>query len=219
MKYINGSEFKMQKIISYFSKLMELIFSKITQNHLMKALTFVFLFFCCAASWAPAPVIKPQVYHWKDIKLKKSAAFGKNVLFQGSTRDLDYLEVSGYRLKPGKAQSDFSDGLEHLVIVKDGVLHVKVGRDEKALDPGSIAMAMPGDPLTLSNYSDKDIYYYIFSYKSKTPIDTDRGVKAGGSFIVDWNDIPFHEQDKGGVRQYFKRLQLCAIISTCMSPH
>ena len=69
----------------------------------MKALTFVFLIFCCAASWAPAPGIKPQVYHWKDIKLKKSAAFGKNVLFEGSTRDLDFLEVSGYQLKPGKA--------------------------------------------------------------------------------------------------------------------
>ena len=66
-------------------------------------------------------------------------------------------------------------------------------------------MAMPGDPLTLSNNSDKDIYYYVFSYKSKTPVDDARGVKAGGSFIVDWNDIPFHEQDKGGVRQYFKR--------------
>ncbi len=173
----------------------------------MKALFLVFILLNTTISTTSNSPINPGIYHWKEIKIEGNAAFGKNTIFEGSTRDLKYLNVSGYRLRSGTTQdqNDFAEHLEHLVIVKEGRLTVKTPNGEKTLVPGSIAMIMPGDEFSLTNPEKMDAGYYVFSYDSKAPVNEARGKEAGGSFMVDWNDLTFKEHDKGGVRQYFRR--------------
>jgi (S)-ureidoglycine aminohydrolase len=42
-------------------------------------------------------------------------------------------------------------------------------------------------------------------YRSQLPMDKDRGKEAGGSLVIDWNELPFNPHDKGGIRRYFDR--------------
>ena len=58
------------------------------------------------------------------------------------------------------------------------------------MGPGSVAIALPGEALELSNAGPSDATYYLFTYRARTPVDMERGRNAGGSVLLDWNDVP-----------------------------
>jgi (S)-ureidoglycine aminohydrolase len=64
---------------------------------------------------------------------------------------------------------------------------------------------MSGDDYKIENSGSADAVFYIFLYKSKYFVNIERGIDAGGSFMIDWNDLVFNPHDKGGIRQYFER--------------
>ena len=64
-------------------------------------------------------------------------------------------------------------------------------RRKAAADPKPICVAISlSEALELSNAGANDATYYLFTYIARTPVDMERGRKAGGSVLLDWNDVP-----------------------------
>ena len=74
------------------------------------------------------------------------------------------------------------------MMVKEGKLWVTVNGVSRALSAGSVALALPGDRITKSNIGGTPATYYLFTYRSKAPMDLNRGKQAGGSFMVDFDE-------------------------------
>jgi len=92
-----------------------------------------------------------------------------------------------------------------------------------------VAIIMPGDTRSVSNAADGETTYYVLLYRSKNPPDAERGEKAGGSFIMDWNDVKYVPRDdgRGGTRQFFSRATTmgqrmdlhCSLLNPGQSSH
>ena len=156
---------------------------------------------------AQPDTVKSQVYKWKDVKINKDTGNGVNPIFRGSTTDLQNMQIYSESLRPGKLipVMDSQTDNETLIIVKKGELNFKIKNEEKLLIPGSIALIFPGEEYSASNSGESDAVFYVLKYKSKAPIDVERGNEDGGSFMISWNDLEFHPHDKGGIRKYFER--------------
>ncbi|HEX5171298.1 MAG TPA: cupin domain-containing protein [Cyclobacteriaceae bacterium] len=151
--------------------------------------------------------VRSTVYQWNDLDAVKETGRERRQILEGTTTDLSHLSIHASTLEPGKAPHaphSHADE-EELIIVTAGKLKVTIDAQSKVIGPGSVAVALPGDIHGFENGGDVPVTYYIFRYKSKLPIDLDRSKQAGGSFIVDWNDIVFTPHDKGGIRHFFEK--------------
>lgn len=156
---------------------------------------------------SPLLEVTSGVYAWNERPVEQQETRERRPFFKGSTTHLSHFEVHASTLEAGKQPhgSHTHDREEELVLVREGTLQVTIGRETHLLGPGSIALILPGDEHGFSNAGDTPASYYIMKYRSKAPMDVDRGQKAGGSFVVDWNDLTFNEREKGGARNYFNR--------------
>jgi (S)-ureidoglycine aminohydrolase len=147
------------------------------------------------------------VYQWKDFSVEKENGRERRPILKGSTRDFSDLEIHASTLEVGKAPhpSHKHADKEELVIVWKGKLKITIKDQSKIVGPGSVALVMLGDEHGFENGGDEPVTYYILVYKSKLSMDLTRGKKAGGSFIIDREDVPFTEHDKGGIRRYFDK--------------
>jgi (S)-ureidoglycine aminohydrolase len=126
----------------------------------------------------------------------------------GAATDFASLSVQAVTLGKGPTlQPGSSDKVEEMIIVKEGRLRITINGEGKNVGPGSVAVVMPGDTRSFSNAADGETTYYELRYHSKKPPDAERGKKAGGSFIMDWNDVKYvpREDGAGGTRQFFSR--------------
>lgn len=153
------------------------------------------------------PEVPSQVYAWNDMKVEQQETRVRRPFFKGSTTHLAHFEVHASTLETGKMPhgSHTHAGEEELVLIREGTLKVTIKEEEYVLGPGSIALILPGDEHGFSNAGDTPASYYIMKYRSHTPMNKERGQQAGGSFVVNWNDLPFNEHSRGGVRRYFNR--------------
>ncbi len=173
----------------------------------MKYILLIFMMLSNSLLWGQENPVKSGIYRWNDLKVEKKASKESRAILQGSTRDLSHLEINAITLAPGKNPhpSHTLEAEEALMIVKDGQLKVTINDKSSVLGPGSIALIMPGDNHRFENAGNSPASYYIMNYRSKSPINNERGKEAGGSIMIDWNDLAFHTHDKGGVRRYFDR--------------
>jgi len=150
--------------------------------------------------------ISSRVYDWKQ-PAKTSKEIRSAILFEGSAFDMEWLQMNANALTPSKKQTQvvMPKNEEHLYIVKKGILEVLTGDSSYSLSPGSVVVIMPGKTLSLQNTQNTACEYYVMKYRSKLPVDTERGNKAGASIIKSWNQIAFKPHDKGGIRNYFER--------------
>ena len=144
---------------------------------------------------------------WNQLKTEKTEAGEKRQILEAKTMHLDYLEIHATTLMPGKAPHPphSHNDTEELVIINDGSLKVTIKDSSKILASGSVTLIMPGDEHGFVNIGKTPATYFVLRYRSRSTIDSDRGVKAGGSFTVNWNDLVFKERPKGGARQYYER--------------
>ena len=192
------------------------------------------LFALCSASALMAQTpIKSDVYTWKDSPVEKTKTGSKRSIVNGTATDFQYMDISAMTLEKDRAEDKvFHADFEEMIIVKDGRLKITINGESKTVGRGSVAIAMPGDQHSFENAADGETTYYIFRYKSKSPVDLERGKKSGGSFVMDWNDVQFKSRDdgKGGTRSFFtkstamgKRLELHATLlepsQTSHTPH
>ena len=147
-----------------------------------------------------------NVYYWNALEVKKEDTRVRRQVLDGKTLALDNFEVHTSTLEPGKAphpphvHSDY----EELIIVKEGRVKITIAGASKILGPGSIAFAMPGDEHGIENAGNTQATYFILKYKGKFP-NIERGKQAGGSFMLDWNELATKNTGKGYRRDFFNR--------------
>ena len=158
------------------------------------------------ASTSVAP-IRATVYKWKDARPIARAGRVERHIVSGSTLDLDSLDIRAITLPPsGAAESEGTHiDTELFLMVKEGALWVTIGGNSQRLDAGSVAVALPGDSQTVSNPGTTPATYYQFAYRSKAPMDLERGKRAGGSFMVSWKDLAERETASGTRRDVLNR--------------
>ena len=90
---------------------------------------------------------------------------------------------------------------ETLLIVKEGELSIKLNDSEQVVGPGSIALVLANDEAKISASSEL-VEYYQMNYISKSNKESDHpeGLR---SMIIDFDELEYHEHDKGGIREYF----------------
>lgn len=153
---------------------------------------------------AELPKIESKVYQWESINDRYVVQ--QHQLAQGSTTHLKSLSVEAITLWDNiMSVSDMNDNAEKLIIVKDGTLSINIDGLSKNVGPGSVALILPGDQYSIQNRGSTPAVYYLLKYQSKSPVDLTRGHQAGGSFIVDWEEIEYRKHDKGGRRDFFDR--------------
>jgi (S)-ureidoglycine aminohydrolase len=145
------------------------------------------------------------VSHWDDASPIQDEKRLRRELMAHSTTFLSSMEIHASTVKPGvQASPSHADNeKDKLLIVKAGKVKVTINDITKEIAAGSIAYVNTGDMFGVQNVGDIDAQYYILRFKSKLPVDKERGKAQGGSFIKDIADIPFKPHDKGGRRDYF----------------
>ena len=64
---------------------------------------------------------------------------------------------------------------------------------------------MPNEVHSLENVGNDNLTYYVMQYRSKKPINLQRGREEGGSMMINAESLPFKTSAKGGGRAYFDR--------------
>jgi len=116
------------------------------------------------------------------------------------------LEIHATTIEPGKsAHASHKHVEEELLIIKEGLVKVTINNKSQVLGPGSIAFSISGDEHGAENVGNTNATYYVIKYRSKDSTNIKRAKDAGGSFVINWNDIAFNPHDKGGIRRYIER--------------
>ncbi|WP_375447367.1 cupin domain-containing protein [uncultured Fibrella sp.] len=172
----------------------------------MARFLIVLLFVLAAMTQSVAQPIASAVYAWKEAPVVKKPGTEQRKLLEGSATDFKHIEVHTTTLAAHQAPHPaHKHDDEELIIIREGELTVTIAGKTKTLGPNSIALMMPGDEHGFENKGNVPATYYVMRYESKAPVDLARGQKAGGSFWVDWNEVPFQSHDKGGIRRMFDR--------------
>jgi len=168
--------------------------------------------------------LPPRVYAWSELEPKKEETRIIRQFMEGSTTALSQLVVHASTIEPGKAAHPphVHADVEELVIVKEGQVKITIKGESKILGPGSIAFAMPGDEHGFNNAGNTTATYYVLKYKSKLSMDMERAKKNGGSFMLNWNDLPTTKTEKGWRREFFNRptsqLEKFEMHTTALNP-
>jgi len=175
---------------------------------MMKQVFMIFLFTYATPSLAQKnDSLLSNVYYWNELEAKKEDTRTRRQVLEGRTFALSYFEIHASTLEPGKAPHPphVHDDYEELMIVKDGQVKITIGGKSKILGPGSIAFAMPGDEHGIENAGNTQATYFILKYKGKMPMNLERAKQAGGSFMLDWNELKTSNTGKGYRRDFFNK--------------
>jgi (S)-ureidoglycine aminohydrolase len=166
------------------------------------AITVLFHF----SLFAQKDTVESIVYVWNNLKVEKQDTRERRQIAEGNGAALAYMDWNATTIDPGNSpHAPHKHDDEEYIIIKEGQLKVTINDSSKVLGPGSFALFIPGDMHGFVNTGNTKATYYVFRYRSKAPVDLERAKKAGGSFMVDWNDIVFKPHDKGGIRNFFER--------------
>jgi len=148
-----------------------------------------------------------NVHYWNKLEPIKEDSRVRRQLLEGMTFALNYFEIHASTLEPGKAPHPPHThvDLEELMIVKEGQVKITINNKSKILGPGSIAFAMPGDEHGIESVGNTQATYFILKFKGKLPMNLERANQAGGSFMLDWNELKTSSTDKGYRRDFFNR--------------
>ncbi|HET6723718.1 MAG TPA: cupin domain-containing protein, partial [Chitinophagaceae bacterium] len=174
----------------------------------MKQLLITFLLMNAASLLAQKnDSLLSNVYYWNRLEAMKEDTRTRRQVLEGKTFALSYFEVHSSTLEPGKAPHPphVHDDYEELMIVKEGQVKVTIGGKSKILGPGSVAFAMPGDEHGIENQGNTQATFFILKYKGKMPMNLERAKQAGGSFMLDWNELKTSNTGKGYRRDFFTR--------------
>jgi (S)-ureidoglycine aminohydrolase len=173
----------------------------------MKLLMFIIGFLAVVGWNGTDNRVESGIYSFSKTPFIKTETGGKRQLMDGETTHMERFEIHATTLNPGQAPhgSQIHADEEELVIIKEGKLKVTINNESKVMGVGSVVLVEPGDEHALNNAADEATTYYIVKYKSKQPINVARGKDAGGSVMIDWDNLTFTPHDKGGVRRYFDR--------------
>ena len=172
----------------------------------MKIAFLVLLLVTTIVCFSQKDTIASTVYKWTALTPSEQNGRGKRQIAEGSGAALAHMEWHVTALAPGQSpHAPHKHEEEELIIIKEGQLQVTIEDSSKILGPRSIALFLPGDQHGLSNAGTTNATYFVFRYRSKSPANSQRAKEAGGSFMIDFNNVSFTPHDKGGVRKYIER--------------
>lgn len=168
---------------------------------------FLVLIYLPLFSTAQKDSIQAGVYPWKEVAHPSKKNIASAVMFEGSTHDMAYLRMCSSVIFPLKVKSAITVPAdeEQLLIVKSGNLSVGLRDSNYTIGPKSIALIMPGDTYYLNNSGNASCTFYVMMYRSKMPVDLGKKQSSGGSFVINWDTVPFKPHDKGGIRNFFEK--------------
>ena len=170
----------------------------------MKIYLIILLLF--SFSFSQIDTLKSTLFEWNDLQIKADNSVQNYQLMAGKALDLAELKVYAEIIPAGKeVHGNRHQQYEEMIIVKEGELSVKIKQESHRLGPGSMALVLPGEDHAYMNDTDVPVTFYVFQYKARVAADFDRAKQAGGSFVVNWNDLPYKESAIGGRRDYFHR--------------
>lgn len=151
--------------------------------------------------------LAPRVYEFAKLETVREETRMRKQVLEGSTTSLSHFEVHSSTIPPGKSAHPphVHDDVEELIIVKEGQIKITINGQSKIVGPGSVGFAMPGDPHGFENAGNTPATYYVLKYKSRLPTNAERAKQSGGSFILNWTDLPMAKTEKGGRREFFNR--------------
>jgi len=171
----------------------------------MRIIFIVLAFFNTLMLTAQTDFLPARVYNWDSLEPNKEDNRTVRQILEGSTTALSYFEVHATTLEPDDAvhPPNVHADVEELIIIKEGLLRVTINETTQMMGPGSIAFVMPGDEHEIENAGNTAAIYYALNYKAKLPVNIEVSKQSGGSFMLNWNDLPMIKTEKGGRREFF----------------
>lgn len=146
------------------------------------------------------------VSRWETTKTRPTPYGQSRLILKGATRDLSGLTVLMHTLSAGRSFSPApGDAADHLLIVREGSITVDDDTLHKVLGPGGVGLFAAGDLPAIHNTGKANAVFYLFSFRSRSPVDPQRAKQAGPPLVVDWPGIPMKTTDKGESRPIFSR--------------
>lgn len=168
---------------------------------LVRGLTGLFFLLLFVRAFA----MESGIARWNELKTEARGNTQVRQIMSGTGRDFEHLILHAETL-PGKGRSNaLNKDMEELLIVKEGELQISVAKKTKVMGPGSVAVVFPGEKRSVVNTGSQPGTFYVMRYRAKKPLDLERGHNAGGSFMVDWDEVEYIKSDIGGRRNFFHR--------------
>lgn len=169
-------------------------------------LTSALLLFVVTANAQLKPV-KEGVYKWSELPVDKSEGRESRKLLEGISPHFEYLEIHATTQFPGAKpnQPNANDDIEECIIVKEGLMKVTIEGKSEIIGAGGVVLFMPKEMHAMENVGKTNLTYYVMSYKSKKPMNIERGITNGGSIIFNPDNLVFKPSAKGGGIPYFDR--------------
>jgi (S)-ureidoglycine aminohydrolase len=163
--------------------------------------------FAQTGSEAFLPPVPSGTYTWKTPAKGVEKNIHKTNILTGSGADMEYLAMDACSLSASGRRTTFNVPAdeEHLYLIKSGIMNIAFSDSSWSIGPGSIALLMPGEKISIRGEGHGECRYYLMRYRSKDPVDLAGGKSSGGSFVMNWNDLTFRQHDRGGVRSYFQK--------------
>ncbi len=163
---------------------------------------FALLFLFPVAAMAQGDSVLSGVYKWKE-PAPDHRKISSAILIEGKVHDFEWLQLTANRVPASNKKTEWSvpSNEEQLVIIKSGNIQVELRDSSFSLSPNSVAILMPGEKFSWTTR--EPCTFYLMKYRSKSPVDTERFKKEGGSFVVLWENLPFIPNSNGGGRRDF----------------
>jgi len=160
-----------------------------------------------AAAIFAQDTLPARVYNLAKLSTQKDSSRVRMQVMDGRTSVLANIEVHLTTLEPGKAAHPphTHASQEELIIVKEGTLLVTIAGKSKLLTAGGLAYSFPGDEHGAVNTGNTKTVYYVVKYTTRNAVNTERGQKAGGSLLMNWNEPTVEKTDRGERRQFFNQ--------------
>lgn len=173
----------------------------------MKTLLTCIFSLTASIAFAQLQAVSPGVYRWVDRPVKVYSDRESGAFLEGTSPHFDYLKIHATTQYPGAKPSPLhaNDDMEELIIVKEGTMKATIDGKSKLLGAGSVVLIMPQQLQTLENAGNSKLSYYVMKYKSKKPMNIERGLTNGGSMMLNADSLEFKKTEKGGGRAYFDR--------------
>jgi (S)-ureidoglycine aminohydrolase len=150
--------------------------------------------------------IEAKIYHWADAPVNKKENMEQRPLLEGSSVAFKHIKIHATTVYPHQSpHSIHKHDEEEMIIIKEGELTVTIEGKTQTLGAGSVALMISGEEHGFENKGNSNVTYYVMRYESREPKNLERGKQAGGSFMINWKDIPFQAHDKGGIRKFFDK--------------
>jgi (S)-ureidoglycine aminohydrolase len=155
---------------------------------------------------AQQDTVPAHVYNLAQLAIVKDSSRLRIQMMDGRTSLLSNLEAHVTILQPGQSAHPphTHSNTEELIIVKQGILKVTIKGKTKWLSAGGLALSLPGDEHAAINTGKAKAIYYVIKY-TNAAVDAERGEKAGGSILMNWNEPATEKTDRGERRQFFNR--------------